>query len=348
MSRSFLSLLATLLLTMLQSNVEAGETVQVLMQTSAGDITLELYPDAAPVTVANFLKYVDAKRYDNNANFYRTVRMDNQAQNNIKIEVIQGGLGMEDSSLSFTPIAHESSKDSGILHTNGAISMARLDPGSAASEFFICINDQPALDFGGQRNPDGLGFAAFGKVIAGMDVVKLIQAMNTDMPEQQALEYTSGQILTEPVLINKVKRLSSQQIDRDTWDVISQSVKNADIEAMASTYHPDAILVSSGETRPISDALEGWGNGMQEAKENGKNARVAFRFSSRQDDKHSAFEQGVFKYTSIDASGKEEYMYMHFESLLVKQNGRWLYLMERQLEVTNEAAWNALNYPGSE
>ncbi len=342
MTRSFLSLLAALMMTMLQSNADAGETIQVLMQTSAGDITLELYPDAAPVTVANFLRYVDAHHYDNNASFYRTVRMDNQVQNNIKIEVIQGGLGMEDSDLSFSPIAHESSKDSGILHTDGVISMARLDPGSATSEFFICINPQPALDFGGQRNPDGQGFAAFGKVVAGMDAVRLIQAMKTDMPEQKKLEYTSGQILIEPVLIRKVKRITSLQIDRDTWSVISRAVKNANIDAMASTYHPDAVLVSDSETRPIRDALEGWGKGMKDSKENGNAARVAFRFSSRQDDEHSAFERGIFKYTSIDSSGNEEHLFMHFESLLVKKDDRWLYLMERQLEVTDEASWNAL------
>ncbi len=342
MSKSFLALFAALVMTMLQSSADAGETVQVLMQTGAGDITLELYPEAAPVTVANFLKYVDTHRYDNNASFYRTVRMDNQAQNNIRIEVIQGGLGMEDSDLSFAPIAHESSTDSGILHTNGVISMARLDPGSAASEFFICINAQPDLDFGGRRNPDGQGFAAFGKVIAGMDVVKLIQAMNTDTPEKQVLEYTSGQILTEPVLIRKVKRITGPQIDHDTWSAISLAVKNADIKAMALTYHPDAVLVTDNQTRPISEALENWGEGMKKAKENGAKARVAFRFSSRQDDDSSAFDRGIFKYTSMDSSGIETHILMHFESLLIKKDDRWLYVLERQREVTDEAAWSAL------
>lgn len=338
MKKLVLFLLAVLFMTLLQSRAEAGETVQVLMQTSAGDITLELYPEVAPVTVANFLKYVDTHRYDNNASFYRTVHRDNQAQNNIKIEVIQGGLGMENSELSFAPIAHESN----MLHTNGVISMARLKPGSATSEFFICINAQPDLDFGGQRNPDGQGFAAFGKVIAGMDVVKHIQAMKTDIPEKQALEYTSGQILTEPVLIKIVKRVTSQQIDSDTWSVISLAVENGDIDAMAAAYHPDAVLVSGTDTKPVSEALKGWGEGMKKAKENGTKARVAFRFSSRQDDQHSAFEQGIFKYTSIDSNGTEEHIFINFESLLVKKEGRWLYMLERQLEVTDEAAWNSL------
>jgi peptidyl-prolyl cis-trans isomerase A (cyclophilin A) len=85
--------------------------------------------------------------------------------------------------------------------------MARLEPGSAASEFFICINDQPELDFGGGRNPDGMGFAAFGKVIAGMDVVRAIQNMKTDNPVEGELEYTSGQILLKPVIIKQIRRL---------------------------------------------------------------------------------------------------------------------------------------------
>lgn len=186
--------------------VIAGETSMVVMRTSAGDITLELYPEAAPVTVANFLKYVDGKHYDNEASFYRTVRMDNQAQNKIRIEVIQGGLGVEVADPLFEPIAHETTQTSGILHKDGVISMARLEPGTATSEFFICINAQPELDFGGKRNPDGQGFATFGKVVKGMDIVRAIQAMRTDMPEGEELEYTSGQILIEPVVIHKISR----------------------------------------------------------------------------------------------------------------------------------------------
>ncbi len=204
------SLFATLLFSAFQSSAMASETLTVVMRTSAGDIILELYPDAAPVTVANFLKYVDAQQYDNKSSFYRTVRMDNQAQNNIKIEVIQGGLGMEEPDLSFEPIAHETTKFSGILHKDGVISMARLEPGSATSEFFISINDQPGLDFGGMRNPDGQGFASFGKVVNGMDVVRRIQNMKTDLPEGLELEYTSGQILIEPVVIHQISRIPTK------------------------------------------------------------------------------------------------------------------------------------------
>jgi len=195
------------LLTLCLANVHAEETLEVLISTSAGDVVIELYPQSAPLSVNNFLRYVDAGDYAN-SQFYRVVRPDNQAQNNIKIEVIQGGLGMAAEHTRFEPIAHESTQTSGILHTDGVISMARGEPGTAASEFFICINDQPELDFGGGRNPDGQGFAAFGRVISGMDVVRAIQNMKTDSPSGGELEYTSGQILLEPVIIRQISRIA--------------------------------------------------------------------------------------------------------------------------------------------
>jgi peptidyl-prolyl cis-trans isomerase A (cyclophilin A) len=182
----------------------AADTITLVMSTSAGDIRIETYPQDAPKTVENFLKYVDSDHY-NNASFYRVVRMDNQEQNQVKIEVIQGGMQIESEGLPFEAITHESTQATGIKHLNGVISMARGEPGTAASEFFICVNDQPELDFGGQRNPDGLGFAAFGRVIEGMDVVRTIQDMNTEPPEGE-LEYTSGQMLLEPVIIYDISR----------------------------------------------------------------------------------------------------------------------------------------------
>ncbi len=183
-----------------------AETVAVKMETTLGTIELELYLDKAPVTVRNFLRYVNAGKYDNTS-FYRVVRMDNQAQNNIKIEVIQGGRGMEDIGGNFPPIVHETTQKTGLKHKDGTISMARLAPGSASSEFFICIGDQPELDFGGQRNPDGFGFAAFGQVTKGMDIVRQIQSADTDMPPPGSkLKYTSGQSLVEPVRIKSIRR----------------------------------------------------------------------------------------------------------------------------------------------
>jgi peptidyl-prolyl cis-trans isomerase A (cyclophilin A) len=157
------------------NNTEAQKKIACLIKTELGDITVELYPDKAPVTVANFLKYVDAHLYDS-CSFFRSVTLNNQPKDSIKIEVIQGG--DIDSVKDFAPIPLETTMQTGLLHKNGTISMARGKPSTATSSFFICINDQPSLDFGGMRNKDGQGFAAFGKVIKGMDIVKIIQQLH--------------------------------------------------------------------------------------------------------------------------------------------------------------------------
>jgi peptidyl-prolyl cis-trans isomerase A (cyclophilin A) len=134
---------------------------QIRIETELGKIVLELYPEKAPVTVKNFLQYVDEKRYKG-AFFYRVVHAENQPHSKIKIEVIQGGLKIENHPQALPPISHETTTQTGVLHKDGTISMARDKPGTASSEFFICIGNQPELDFGGKRNPDGQGFAAFG------------------------------------------------------------------------------------------------------------------------------------------------------------------------------------------
>ena len=164
---------------------------RVLMSTELGDITIEVYLDKAPITVANFLRYVDENRYQD-ACLYRVVRMDNQPNNDVKIEVIQGGIGFGESYLRLPPIAHETTDKTGIRHRDGVISMARQEPGSADAEFFICIGDQPELDFGGKRNPDGQGFAAFGRIIKGMDVVRKIQ----QQPDAWQMLISSVKIVT--------------------------------------------------------------------------------------------------------------------------------------------------------
>lgn len=168
---------------------------RVLIRTALGDITIEVYPKRAPITAANFLRYVKEHRYKE-ATFYRTVRMNNQPNNAVKIEVIQGGLGDDTGKHALPPIAHETTAKTGLLHKDGTVSMARAEPGTASSEIFICIGDQPELDFGGKRNPDGQGFAAFGKVVAGMDVARKIQAQPAD-----------GQWLTPAIRITDVKLL---------------------------------------------------------------------------------------------------------------------------------------------
>ena len=121
--------------------------------------------------------------------------MKNQPNDKIKIEVIQGGLGFDYHPLELPPISHETTIISGINHLKGTISMARLEPGTASSEIFICINDQPELDYGGKRNSDGQGFAAFGKVILGMDIVKIIHSL----PEKE-------QLLIKNVKVNSILR----------------------------------------------------------------------------------------------------------------------------------------------
>jgi len=172
-----------------------GKTVMIKMETDLGSIQIELFPDKAPITVSNFLQYIDETRYGD-LHFYRVVHMGNQPDNEVKIEVIQGGLGFDKHPLELLPIHHETTDKTGIKHENGTLSMARLEPGTASSEIFICVNAQPELDFGGKRNPDGQGFAAFGKVVSGMDIVRAIQSM----PEKE-------QMLEKIVKINSIKRV---------------------------------------------------------------------------------------------------------------------------------------------
>lgn len=175
------------------TNGSAQKKEICIIKTSLGDITFELYPKKAPITVANFLKYVDAHLYDNTT-FFRSVTLNNQPKDSVKIEVIQGG--EVDSTKVFAAIPLERTSQTGVLHKNGAISMARDAPDSATCSFFICINDQPSLDFGGKRNKDGQGFAAFGKVTKDMDVVKKIQELH---PEQD-------QYFKPPVVILSIIR----------------------------------------------------------------------------------------------------------------------------------------------
>lgn len=181
------------------ANADEG-TATVIMSTSEGDIRIELYLDKAPITAGNFLKLVDDGSMDGGS-FYRVVTLQND-NGKPKIEVIQGGLG--DAGDHFDTIAHESTEQTGLLHTDGVISMARGAVGTASTEFFICIGDQPGLDHGQPRNADEQGFAAFGKVVSGMDVVRRIQGLPAAAPTDSA--YTKGQILTEPVKISRVAR----------------------------------------------------------------------------------------------------------------------------------------------
>ena len=127
--------------------------------------------------------------------FFRTVTAENQPNDTVKIAVIQAGANPAREGESYEPIPLERTSETGLLHVDGAISMARSGPDSATHSFFICVGDQPELDFGGKRNPDGQGFAAFGRVIEGMDLVREINAMPAD-----------GQSLAPPLRIQRAVR----------------------------------------------------------------------------------------------------------------------------------------------
>jgi peptidyl-prolyl cis-trans isomerase A (cyclophilin A) len=147
--------------------------VLVVLETALGEIDLLVDVAHAPVTARNFLRYVEDGRYDG-GRFHRTVTPENQPDKKVKIDVIQAGVPPESEKLDRPPIPLERTRDTGLAHVDGAVSMARDTPDSATSDFFICIGAQPFLDFGGVRNPDGQGFAAFGRVVRGMDVVRRI------------------------------------------------------------------------------------------------------------------------------------------------------------------------------
>lgn len=166
---------------------------KVFITTTSGKIKVEIDTTHAPVTGKNFIFHVKNGTFKN-AVFYRVVRPDNQPNNKTKIEVIQGGLFKDEEVEKYKPIIHENTAKTGLRHLNGTISMARNEPGSASTEFFICIGNQPELDYGGLRNPDGQGFAAFGKVIKGMKTVRKIQNLSD-----------VKQYLKEPVKILKLK-----------------------------------------------------------------------------------------------------------------------------------------------
>ena len=126
------------------------------------------------------------------------------------------------------------------------------------------------------------------------------------------------------------------------YDQIIDSVANADFDAMASTYHPDAILVSTIGTKPIANVIPQWRNSGEQVKEDGGSASVAFRFSSRQIDESTGFESGIFRYQSTDANGNQKTSYVYFESLTINQGGQWLTLMERQKGPADKAMWEQL------
>ncbi|HJW73285.1 MAG TPA: peptidylprolyl isomerase [Geothrix sp.] len=173
-----------------------AQSPRVAIETDLGTIEVSLEAAKAPLTTANFLRHIESGAYTG-GRFHRTVTLGNQPQNQVKIEVIQGGARQEQMDAPSIPL--ERTRDTGLRHLDGTISMARDTPDSATTDFFICLGDQPELDFGGRRNPDGQGFAAFGRVVKGMEIVRRIQTAPA-----------KNQALTPPVRILAIRRLPSR------------------------------------------------------------------------------------------------------------------------------------------
>jgi peptidyl-prolyl cis-trans isomerase A (cyclophilin A) len=187
--KKLLSFIALLLL--FACNKKTYKEPHILIDTGFGDIEVELYPDKAPKTVAAFLAYIDSG-YFKNSSFYRVVAEYNNTG------LVQGGIWQTNNSKAMTipGIIHESPRQTGLSHVNGTISLARSNGGTGSTEFFICVGDQQQFDSSKNINPDGHGFAAFGKVVNGMDVVKKIHRQSSQ-----------GEQFTEKVAINDIKKL---------------------------------------------------------------------------------------------------------------------------------------------
>lgn len=177
-------------------NPPIPEKPRVRFETELGNFELELDAKPAPITVSNFLFYVNERLY-NDGSFGRTVTADNQPTNDVKVTVVQAIASQARTNEYLPPISLERTRDTGLRHLDGTISMARLEPDTARHSFFICIGDQPELDFGGKRNVDGQGFAAFGRVVSGMEVIRKIRAAPAE-----------GQRLNPPIRIMRAVRLN--------------------------------------------------------------------------------------------------------------------------------------------
>lgn len=179
-----------------------GTVVPVRLDTCVGSIELSVDVGRAPLSAGDFLRYVDQGRFAGSA-FYRAVRPGNDFSS-APIAVIQGGV--QDAAKALPPVPHEPTSVTGLRHTDGVISLARDAPGTgSAAAFFICIGDQPELDFGGRRQPDGQGFAAFGRVTRGMPIVRRIWQMTVRAAD--ARDPMAGQLLAVPVRFRSVRRL---------------------------------------------------------------------------------------------------------------------------------------------
>jgi peptidyl-prolyl cis-trans isomerase A (cyclophilin A) len=192
MFRYFLLIISIVLISCSQPHYKEPH---ILIETNYGDIEVELFPAKAPKTVAAFLSYIDSGYYSKSS-FYRVINEESMGGANYGL--IQGGIWQTNDREHPTVagIIHESTKQTGLSHTSGTISLARTTPGTANTEFFICVGDQTQFDYGNDGVADGQGFAAFGTVFKGMDIVRKIQ----EQPSQ-------GESFVEKISIDKIKRL---------------------------------------------------------------------------------------------------------------------------------------------
>ncbi len=189
-------------------HAQQADTVIAVLETSLGTIEVEVDVASAPLSAASFLAFLDSGRF-NGGGFYRVVRPDNDNGAPV-ISVIQGGVLDNTTITARDRVAHETTEHTGIRHTDGVISLARGEPGTGTGgTFFICLGPQPGLDFGAGRNADRQGFAAFGRVRSGMEVVRAINAMTRTQAGTDP--YVKGQILAEPVMITGAYRKASQR-----------------------------------------------------------------------------------------------------------------------------------------
>jgi len=180
------------------ANAPASQAlVNVRLETTEGPIVVALEQGRAPITTANFLRYVDDKRFDG-ISFYRAV---NVAPG---FGLIQGGLRGDARKL-LPPIKHEPTTVTGLSHIDGAISMARNAPGTADASFFITVGAIPSMDADPKQPGDNLGFAVFGHVTEGMEIVRHILQEPTSPTEGEGV--MKGQMLVQPVRILSARRI---------------------------------------------------------------------------------------------------------------------------------------------
>ena len=198
-----------------KSNWKTSMTVE--FHTAQGIITIALYPDQAPISVNHFVQLVNNGTF-NNSSFYRAVRQDNtptfemRSGERVAIKqggIIQGGIGEEQ----VIPISidHESTLQTGLKHVDGSLSWGRPNNGRASTEFFICVGEQPQYNAPSPVNLDGQGYAVFGQVIQGMEIVKKIH--------QQA---TQGQ-MTEEIILNRQQLLAANTLSDDVQRLLNSN-----------------------------------------------------------------------------------------------------------------------------